>query len=259
MNVFYRVIAGCLPVVLGAAIAQAEDVIDAAGPKQLETAADPVVRAISESPAAAPYQISIDFTEAPELKDWVEKKLRPAADKWYPAIVRALPSRNYTPPPRVTIVITEDYRGVAATAGTRILCSADWFRKNYDGEGTGAVIHELVHVVQQYKRTERGRPNPGWLVEGVADYIRWFKFEPTPTGTRPRNPQKAKYTDSYRTTAGFLNFLVEKHDQEIVAKLNAAMRQGQYTSDLWKELTGKTVDELWEEYVAALSRQSPSH
>ena len=86
----------------------------------------------------------------------------------------------------------------------------------------------------------------------MADYIRWFKYEPKPTGTRPRNPDKANYTDSYRITAGFLNFVVEKHDKELVAKLNAAMRQGKYSADLWKEYTGKTADELWKEYVATL-------
>jgi hypothetical protein len=106
--------------------------------------------------------------------------------------------------------------------------------------------------VQRYGRTRGGTRNPGWLVEGIADYIRWFKYEPKPTGTRPRNPDRAKYTDSYRTTAGFLNFVVEKHDKEIVPKLNAAMRQGKYSADLWKEYTGKTADELWKEYVATL-------
>jgi hypothetical protein len=233
-------------------------VIDAAGPKRLEAVAAPVVSAISQSPAAAPYQVSIDFTDAPELKDWVEKKLQPTVDQWYPRIVRALPSRNYTAPAQVTITITEDYYGVAATTGNRVVCNADWFRKNYNGEGAGAVIHELVHVVQQYKHTDRERSDPAWLVEGVADYIRWFKYEPIPTGTRPRNLKTAKYTDSYRTTAGFLNFVVEKHDQQIVVKLNAAMRQGKYRHGLWKEFTGKTVDELWEEYVATL-RQGVSY
>ena len=208
--------------------------------------------ALSQSPASAPYQITIDSTDAPELKDWVEKKLQPTVDKWYPSIARALPSRNYTAPARLTIAITEDYRGVAATAGNRVFCSADWLKKNYDGEGAGAVIHELVHVAQQYQHADHGTPNPGWLVEGVADYIRWFKYEPAPTGTRPRNLKKAKYTDSYRATAGFLNFVVEKHDKAIVEKLNAAMRQGKYRDGLWKELTGKTVDELREEYVATL-------
>jgi len=37
-----------------------------------------------------------------------------------------------------------------------------------------------------------------------------------------------------------------------VSKLNAAMRQGKYSADLWKEYTGKTAEELWKEYVATL-------
>jgi hypothetical protein len=230
------------------------DVIDAAGPKVLEAAASPVAEAISRSPASASYHIAIDYTDAPELRDWVEKTLQPVVDRWYPKIIEALPSEGYTAPARVTIAITDDYRGVAATIGTHILCSADWFKKNYDGEGAGAVVHELVHVVQQYHQARGGTPNPGWLVEGVADYIRWFKFEPMPTGTRPRNPDEASYTDSYRTTAGFLNFVVEKHDKDIIAKLNAAMRLGKYNVALWKEYAGSTVDELWAEYAATLKK-----
>ena len=35
--------------------------------------------------------------------------------------------------------------------------------------------------------------------------MRWFLYEPA--DQRPRvNPDRAKYTDSYRTTAAFLNF-----------------------------------------------------
>lgn len=48
--------------------------------------------------------------------------------------------------------------------------------------------------------------------------------------------------------------MVQEHDKEIVKKLNAAMRQGKYRADLWRELTGKSVDELWNEYVASLKK-----
>ena len=136
------------------------------------------------------------------------------------------------PDARSSIAITNDYRGVAATGGNHVVCNAAWFKRNYNGEGLGAVVHELVHVVQRYGgRARGGTRNPGWLVEGIADYIRWFKYEPKPTGTRPRNPDQANYTDSYRITAGFLNFVVEKHEKELVKKLNAAMRQGSYSPD----------------------------
>jgi hypothetical protein len=223
-----------------------------AGSSPAADAAKKAARLISKSPDAAPYQITIDYTDAPELKDWVQKKLQPTADTWYAKIVKALPSKDFTPPVRVSIVITDSYRGVAATGGNHVDCNSGWFKENRDGEAPGAVVHELVHVVQQYGRPKGGASNPGWLVEGIADYIRWFKYEPKPTGCRPQDPGKASYTDSYRTTAGFLNYVVEKHDKEVVAKLNAAMRRGKYSPGLWKEYTGKTVDELWKQYVATL-------
>ena len=203
----------------------------------------PAGRLMTQSPDSAKYRITIDYADAPELAEWVKTKLQPTCDEWYPKLIGALPSKDYTPPGRVFIVITNNYRGVAATGGNHVSCSASWFKRNTGGEAPGAVVHELVHVVQQY----HSRRNPGWLVEGIADYFRWFKYEPRPTGTRPRNPDTASYTDSYRITAGFLNYVVNKHDKEFVVKLNAAMRQGKYSSDLWKESTGKTLDELWKD------------
>lgn len=37
-------------------------------------------------------------------------------------------------------------------------------------------------------------------------------------------------------------------------KFNTAMRQGKYSDDLWKEYTGKTADELGEEWKKSLER-----
>jgi len=194
-----------------------------------------------------PTGIAINFDEMPELKDWVEKKLRPALEAWYPKIVEMLPSDGYRAPARFTVTLKKEMEGVAYTAGTRVVCAGPWFKQNLEGEAVGAVIHELVHVVQQYGRA-RGTPNPGWLVEGVADYIRWFKYEQPNLRPRP-DPAKSKYTDSYRVTGAFLNYLMEKQSDQLVKQLNAAMRQGRYRPELWKELTGKTVDELWAKFA----------
>ena len=32
------------------------------------------------------------------------------------------------------------------------------------------------------------------------------------------------------------------------------MREGKYAPELWKDYTGKTVDELWEEYIQTLKQ-----
>jgi len=195
-------------------------------------------------------QITIDTTETPELADWAQTELRPVLEKWYPIIEKDLASDGYTPPQKFKVVFFKDMKGVANTSGSLVRCAAPWFKRNLKGEAIGAVVHEMVHVVQQYPS---GKNNPGWLVEGTADYIRWFKYEPVLS--RPHvDPSRAKYTDSYRTSAAFLNFVVEAHDRHFVKKLNAVMREGKYNPDVWKELTGKTVDELWDEYIATLKQ-----
>jgi hypothetical protein len=197
------------------------------------------------------YEIVFDLSETPELKEWVDTKLKPVCIDWYPKIVDMLPSEGFTAPRRFTIVFHADGRGVASASGTRINCQAPWFKQNLEGEAVGAVVHEMVHIVQQYRRARGGNRNPGWMVEGVADYIRWFLYEPENLRPRP-NPARANYDDSYRTTAAFLAYLTETHDKEIVKKFNAAMREGKYSEELWKQFAGKAPDELWADYVKTL-------
>jgi hypothetical protein len=199
-------------------------------------------------------KIDFDAIDAPELQPWIDKRLKPVCAQWYPRIVAMLPSEGFEAPRSFGITFT-DMNGVAFCAGGHIQCSREWFTANLDGEAAGAVVHEMVHVVQQYGRGRRGNRNPGWLVEGLADYIRWFLYEPE--DQRPRvNPERANYTDSYRTTGAFLDYVVREHDATAIEKLNAAMRRGEYREELWSELTGKTVDELWAEFVATLKAQA---
>lgn len=195
------------------------------------------------------YTIKIDTTQTPELSDWAETKLRPVLEKWYPMIVKMFPSDGYTAPQKFSITFEADGRGVAYTAGTRVVCAAPWFKQNLKGEAIGAVVHEMVHVVQQYHR----RGNPSWLVEGMADYVRWFLYEPPSKRPRP-NPAKDHYNDSYRKTAAFVYYVTEKYGKDIPRKLNTAMREGTYSADLWKQYTGKTPEELWDEYAKTLRR-----
>lgn len=199
------------------------------------------------------YEIAFDLSQTPELKEWVDARLKPVCEKWYPMIVEMLPSEGYTAPERFTIVFHKDMRGVANASGRRINCAAPWFKRNLEGEAVGAVVHEMVHIVQQYRRARGGNRNPGWMVEGLADYIRWFLYEPDDKRPRP-NPARAKYTDSYRTTAAFLAYVKETHDKEIIRKFNTAMREGKYSEDLWKEYTGKTTDDLWADYVKTMTQ-----
>lgn len=204
------------------------------------------------------YEFTIDTSQAPELKEWAETRLAPVCQEWYPKIVKMLPSEGYEAPRKFTIAFPKGMRGVAATGGTRVLCAPDWFKKNLEGEARGAVVHELVHVVQQYGgRRGEGNRNPGWLVEGLADWIRWFNYEPEKLRPHP-NPEKAKYTDSYRTTGHFLDYVVRKYDKDLIRKLNEVMRQRKYSDELWKQWTGKTLEELGDEWKQTLGGDKPA-
>ncbi len=211
---------------------------------------------------AGKYQITIDTTEAPDLTKWASDELTPVVKRWYPKIVAMLPSDGYAAPARVSITFSANMQGVAATSGTRVRCAAQWFRGQLQGEAKGAIVHELVHVVQNYGRARSSNPNatrtPGWLVEGICDYIRWFLYEPHSRGAEisARNLDRARYDGSYRITANFLHWASETHDKEIVRKLNAAAREGRYTEDLWAEYTGKPVQELDSEWKAALKEKA---
>jgi hypothetical protein len=194
--------------------------------------------------AQATVKITVDTSKAPDFAEYGQK-VQAVSEEWYPKIAEMLPSDGWTAPTEITIVFDPDYKGVAACAGTRIVASTKWFGER--PEDVGAFVHELVHVVQQYRGGER----PGWLTEGIADYIRWFVYEPESARPRP-NPEKSRHSDSYRTSGHFLDWAQKAYDPELVKKLNAACREARYSEDLWKEYTGKTLEELGAEWKATL-------
>lgn len=236
------------------------DVIDADGPAPT-TAPQPGGAPILTSFDAADgkYHFTIDATSAPDLTEWCDRELKPVIQQWYPKLVALLPSDGFEPPANLTLRFRNDMGGTPASAGgSRINLNSEWFRKELKREARGSVVHEMVHVVQSYGRARRMNPGatraPGWLVEGIADYIRWFLYEPETEGAAitERNFARAKFDASYRVTGNFLNYLVEHRDKDIVRKLNAAIREGGYSEQLWQEWTGKTVQELGEEWKKAL-------
>jgi len=203
--------------------------------------------AIVSTPALATFQYPVEFivdvTDAPDLQPWADKVAR-LCERWYAAINEELKSEGYKPPTLVTMTLKKKYKGVAAAGGGRITGSVKYFKEHPND--VGAMIHETVHIVQQY----RTRGNPGWLVEGIADYIRFFKYEP---GTLKKlSPEKAKYNGSYRVSAAFLAFVTDKYDPQLVRKLNKLMREGEYKEGIWKQLTKKTLKELEEEWKTSL-------
>ena len=201
---------------------------------------------IESSPAVAtfqyPIEIQVDVNDAPEMRAWAEKVAR-TCERIYPLIIGALKSKESDPPHRVTMALKKSYQGVAETLNGHITGSVSYF-KNHPHDG-GAFIHEMAHVVQAYPNN-----NPSWLVEGIADYVRFFQFEHGKLG--PIDPDRAYYNGSYKVSAAFLAYASEKYDKDLVPKLNRLMQMQQYTEGVFMELTGKSLDELDEEWRATL-------
>jgi hypothetical protein len=183
-----------------------------------------------------------DVSQAPDVLPWAERAEKQMEEFW-PNTEALLYSEGNIPPNMVNVVY-RDGDGVAATGGGVMTVNSKWCRAH--PEDTGLTVHETAHVVQSYPGY-----GAGWLVEGIADYIRWCKFEPE--HFHPRiNPAKATYHDSYQTTAAFLLWCEQNYDSGLVTKLNRALRAGTFSIDMFKQYCGKDVDTLWAEFIKTL-------
>lgn len=243
------------------------DVIDTNGPAPTSTVAKPILKTFDAE--GGKFHFTIDATDAADLAEWSEKELKPVVQQWYPRIVAMLPSEGYRATTEFTLRFRSDMGKTPASADVAgVNLNTDWFRGELQREACGAVVHELVHVVQNYwwhaRRTNpHPTANPGWLVEGIADYIRWFLYEPQSKGAEitQGNFARASYDSSYRITGNFLNWVTQTCGKDIVRKVNATAREGKYTDQLWKDLTGKSLQELngeWRKFHEQRLSSSPT-
>jgi len=182
--------------------------------------------------------------KAPLFDTAIGQKMVEAFFRVYPIEVRRFNPKSLR---AVTFVVDPGYHGVAATAEGIIRFDPAYFQQA-PGD-IDVVTHEAMHVVQDY--TIDG---PGWVTEGIADYAR-YKYGVDNAGAKWRLPlfnTSQSYKDGYRVTARFFVWLEKGIDPAIVVKLDALMRSGRYEPEAWKRWTGRSIDQLWQEYVDKL-------
>ena len=147
----------------------------------------------------------------------------------------------------VDIKIDTAYKGVAETGNAHILISSRWLHLH--SEDIDVVTHEGMHIVQDYGEST----GPGWLTEGIADYARQqFGVNNKAANWKlPAYKATQKYENSYRITARFLLWIEQRVKKGTVKALDSQLRNHKYTADSWKQITGKTLDELWAAYQAS--------
>ena len=177
----------------------------------------------------------MDTTQATDLASF-GSKTKGTLEELHGKIRDLLYSPSYKEVPRIDIFFDPNYGGVAYTLASQaqIVGSVRYYREHLDD--IGSMVHEMTHVIQNY------RSCPGWVKEGIADYVRYFEYEQR---NLPKPVPSSNYTQGYRIAAYFLNYVVTKVHNEMIYWLNRDCREGQYKDDVWTRLTGKDVDTLW--------------
>jgi Glycosyl hydrolases family 43/Peptidase of plants and bacteria len=209
-------------------------------------------------------RIMLDSTASPDLLPWFQDKAIPAMLEWYPRIVKMIAIPGETPPTPTAFhielregQIMPGRDGIPGFAsGNRIVVSSKFMRDQMQGESLGCLIHEMVHIVQFGSGQHAHHSAPSWFLEGATDYIRWFHFEPEKNGAVIGSPDHARYNDSYRVTANFMDWVIRNHSKDLLAKAHIAIHKG-YSDDLWEKWTGKPLAELEAEWKADLKTLRP--
>jgi hypothetical protein len=193
----------------------------------------------SKTPGKAPsLRLTLDTQQFPDLAPWAAEAAR-VCQAWFPLIVDILSTDGFVPPAEVKMVYRAGMSVPGSASGRTLNLNGEHVRRNRNE--VGMLIHELTHTVQAFG-------GPSWLTEGIADYIRWHVFE------QPKlrmNPARASYEDGYRVTGAFLAWAANTYDRKLVRRLNAALRSNGFDEELFRVFTGKDLDTLWGEWLAA--------
>lgn len=231
--------------------------------------------------AATPFQVRTDISRVPSAAAYAEQ-CKALCEEWYPRINEILYGTGH-PLPYGEIVVLFDPEKIfgrygqghgapAFAIGNTIHISSGWLNgRPSPKDFCGLVIHELAHVNQEYgnfhprhdhllalvrpvriKLSQEYRMS--WLVEGIADYVRYKYYEKElqllldeNTYLRLRN---RGYRQGYGVAARFLLWLEERKDEHIVRKLNVVLEQRRYSAGVFKQNCGAPLDSLWQEFLA---------
>ena len=203
-----------------------------------------------------PTRITVVYTDAAVIAqegipEWLAMAVN-VVREYYPLYDKYLETEGHVPSGNVTLQ-AESGGAIGWNSDTTIGFSINYIKPGAAGEKDwGMIAHELVHFIQGY-RDGPGTGVPGWVTEGIGDFVRHAFFEPEKE-MRPVNAERASYRNAYQVSAGFLMWIAEHYDLEIVPKLNAHGRFRTYSPEVFVEYTGKSLDDLWAEYAEKILR-----
>lgn len=188
------------------------------------------------------YTLTFESNYA-ELNPKLKKRMIETFFEVYPKLAKAY---NLAALKEVKFFVDTAYKGVAATSNGRVVYASNWMKTH--PEDIDVVTHEVMHIVQNYGRSL----GPGWLTEGIADFAR-YKFGVDHAGSKwslPDLKPNHSYKNSYRITARFFAWIEGKVKAGTIQQIDKSLRERSYNANIWKNITGKDLDELWADYMS---------
>lgn len=188
------------------------------------------------------FSLEIKNTD-PDLNQSVKQSLIDTYFAVYPVLARYYNANSVK---EVTFLIDTSYAGVAEAGGRQVRINPKWLKQHPND--FDLVTHEVMHLVQNYPADA----GPWWLTEGIADYVRYVFGVDNALGgwSLPEYAPDQNYDNSYRITARFLLWIENEVQPGAVKQLDHAMRTKTYKPEIWQQITGLSVDELWAKYAA---------
>ncbi len=155
---------------------------------------------------------------------------------------------NMDAPEKITLTLKEwDDDSKITSWGNGIGINVKYLEKH--PEDYDAIVPLLMIEVMQYNANK----TPFWLVMGIAQFARdehGLNNEKAGWELPTTVSKDQYYADSNDMLNGaFVKWLNSKYkDKGIVKSLVAKIAKDEYTDDIWKELTKKDLDELWEDF-----------
>ena len=182
------------------------------------------------------------------------------------------------PARQMDFYITLEKDGLAGTGDNRITIGNDWavgrVAANDARDVRGCIAHELTHAVQyavgQYLgKTVNleniivvygtdGTTSTNHLTEGIADWIRWYNYEPDHYRDDRRYEHfycKGRTLTEYGDGCEFIDYLATTYGTGIVSNMclwcaTNTVSSSQKINKIWPALVGRTYDELLDDWAA---------
>ena len=151
----------------------------------------------------------------------------------------------------VTITLDASSAGYTSfyTAGNTIVLNTDWFNKHPND--CDVLIEGFAAIIQSSYRKDEA---PDWLLEAMKLYIRdeFALYKADSSLNLPKRYNGKSYESDSLSATAFLKWIRDAQHIDIVDRLSRQLRSSDgYKASVWKDATGKTLDQLWDEYKNA--------